>query len=78
MAYMFVMGPCYTCGALMTYNPDHVPSIPIDPATGQSAPGGVRQAVCAACVRRANPERVKNGLPEIVVHPDAYEPQEVN
>jgi hypothetical protein len=73
MGYVFVMGPCWSCGALMTYNPVRVPSIPIDPATGQPAPHGVRQPICQACVDRANPERVANGLEPIVVHPDAYE-----
>ena len=67
MGWMFVLGECYGCGRMFTFNADHVPSIPID---------GVREPICRNCVERANPERVKNGLEPIVPHPDAYEPQE--
>jgi len=67
MGWMFVLGECYGCGRMFTFNADHVPSIPID---------GVREPICRDCVERANPERVKNGLEPIVPHPDAYEPQE--
>ena len=68
MAYMFVIGPCI-CGAMMTYNPDRVPSIRIK---------GERQAVCRACIEQANPKRIENGLEAIVIHPDAYEAAECN
>jgi len=33
---------------------------------------GVREPICQACVNRANPERIKNGLEPIVPAPDAY------
>lgn len=66
MAYVFVMGPCI-CGTLMHYNPDKVPSVRIE---------GVRQAVCRTCIERANPNRIKNGLEPITIHPDAYEAAE--
>jgi hypothetical protein len=72
MAWMFVMGPCYACGQPFTYNADHVPSVP-----GHLTTSGTREPVCRACIERANPERVKNGLEPIVPHPDAYEPEEV-
>ena len=67
MGWMFVVGECYACKRLFTFNANHVPSIPID---------GVREPICRDCVERANPERVKNGLEPIVPHPDAYEPEE--
>ena len=63
MAYVFVMGNCI-CGAMMTYNPDKVPSVRID---------GKRQAVCRTCIERANPKRIENGLEPVTIHPDAYE-----
>jgi hypothetical protein len=77
MGYVFVVGPCYTCGSIMTYNPVRVPSVPIDPATGEPAPPprGIRQPICRTCCERANPERVANGLDPIVIHDDAYEPE---
>ncbi len=63
MAYVFVMGNCI-CGAMMTYNPDKVPSVRID---------GERRAVCRTCIERANPKRIENGLEPVTIHPDAYE-----
>ncbi len=67
MAYMLVYGPCYACKVPMSYNPNTVPSLPVD---------GVRQAICRDCIEQANPQRVKNGLPEIVIRADAYEAAE--
>lgn len=69
MAYMSVMGPCIGCNQVFSYNADRVPSIRIN---------GVREPVCRHCVERANPERVANGLDPIVVHPMAYEAEEVS
>jgi hypothetical protein len=68
MGFMTVIGECFGCGIVFSFNADHVPSIPIN---------GVREPICQACVDRANPQRVANGLDPIVVHPLAYEPQEV-
>jgi hypothetical protein len=65
MGYAFVIGGCVTCGRLMTFNPLYVPSVRVK---------GVREPVCRACVERANPERRRRGLPEIALHPQAYEP----
>lgn len=72
MGWMMVIGPCFSCGRVMSYNADHVPSIP----ASQSGTGE-REPVCRVCVERANPERIANGLAPIVIHPDAYEPAEV-
>jgi len=66
MGYAFVTSACFGCKRLFCYNPIRVPSIR-DPATGQ------REPICQACVNRANPERIKNGLDPIVPAPDAYE-----
>jgi hypothetical protein len=74
MGYLFVMGPCYVCGLVMTYNPIRVPSIPIGP-DGKPAVGGRREPICALCIERGNPYRVEAGLEPIVPHPDAYEPE---
>jgi hypothetical protein len=66
--YMFVVGPCFGCKRLFTFNADHVPSIPIN---------GVREPICQTCVDEVNPGRVARGLEPIVPHPNAYEPGEV-
>ena len=60
----FCIGECWACGAVFTFNPHLVPSIPIN---------DVRQPVCGACVERANVERRENGRPLIEVLPGAYD-----
>ena len=76
--YVFAMGRCWSCGNLFSFDPDHVPSIPIDPLTNlPSDLGGeksrvVRQPICRSCVDRANQNRVESGRPKIVIHHDAY------
>lgn len=67
MGYMIVIGECFGCGRVFGFHPVHVPSIPVN---------GVRQPVCEACIVRANPQRIANGLEPVVPHPDAYEPAE--
>lgn len=67
MGYIFAMSRCFGCDAVFQYNPDLVPSIPVN---------GERQPVCGRCVERVNPMRIENGLPPIVPLPGAYEPQE--
>ena len=68
MGWMFVLGECYHCRRLFTFNAELVPSVTIN---------GRREPFCADCVELANPVRIANGLDPIVPHPDAYEPGEV-
>ena len=68
MGFMSVIGPCFGCRRVFSYNAEHVPSITVD---------GVREPVCQDCVDVVNPKRVANGLDPIVPHPDAYNAQEV-
>lgn len=58
------IGTCICCGKTFSFNPVRVPSI--------RDSKNVRQPVCKTCVDRANPERVKKGLPEIKYSEDAY------
>lgn len=64
--YMFVVGDCYACRRLFTFNPERVPSVVV---------AGEREPICADCVERANPMRAANGLPPIVPLPGAYDPE---
>jgi len=64
MGYALAYSPCLGCGRVFAYNPVRVPSI---------THNGTRQPICQACVDRANPNRIKNGLEPIVPAPDAYE-----
>jgi hypothetical protein len=68
MAWMQAMGDCIVCHQLFTFNVDRVPSAVVN---------GRREPICRTCVERANPERVKRGLPEIRILPGAYEAEEV-
>jgi hypothetical protein len=80
--YSIVVGRCFACRETFSFNPFHVPSIPIDPVTklppdmGGDAARAQREPLCATCVERANVERAAKGLPLFDVHPDAYEPIE--
>jgi len=82
--YVYLHGPCFACGRVFSYNPNHVPSIQVDPQTGRPPdvgpePGGYQRArrepLCEACVTLANRERAAKGLEPFPVHPEAYEPE---
>jgi len=64
MGYAFAAAACIGCNRVFTFNPMRVPSITIN---------GSREPICGDCVERANPLRLKNGLPPIEPLPDAYE-----
>lgn len=71
MGYVFATGHCIACGKVICFHPNLVPSIR-HPETGR------REPVCRACIEKANPERVKNGLDPVVIHPDAYDAADEN
>lgn len=78
--YMFAMGQCWSCKRTFTFDPDRVPSIPIDPETnrppdlGGDAVRAEREPVCQDCVSRANARSRAAGRPLIQVLPGAYGP----
>ena len=63
MGYVTAYSACFGCGQLFSYNPARVPSITVN---------GAREPICRACVDRANPARIANGLDPIMPQPDAY------
>lgn len=65
MGYALCHSACFGCGRIFAYNPLRVPSMRVN---------GVREPICAACVKRVNPLRIQNHLEPIVPAPDAYEP----
>jgi len=69
MGYVYATSACFGCGRIFSYNPNKVPSVRVKDE---------REPICADCVVRANPVRIKNGLEPIVVLPGAYEPCEEN
>lgn len=74
--FMVVMGECYGCGRVFTFNADLVPSIRVN-AQNVPDPNAPARPVCRDCVERANPRRIANGLPPIEVLSGAYEAEEV-
>lgn len=69
MGYMAVIGHCFACKRLFSFNADWVPSVRVN---------GVREPVCKDCIDQANIERRRKGTQPIYIHPDAYAPQEVD
>jgi hypothetical protein len=80
---MYAYGTCWSCGNPFWFSPSRVPSLPVDPVTnrppdlGGDAGRAERQPICAACVDLANARRRRDGEPEIVVLPGAYDPDAV-
>jgi hypothetical protein len=92
MGYELVLGTCWACHSPFTFNPDLVPSVPVDPETDfvlDVAPDGsaraftaeeyaraIKQPICESCIRRTNALRRESGLSEIHVLPGAYDVRE--
>jgi hypothetical protein len=76
MGTTIAMGICWSCGRAFGFNPDWVPSIPIDPMSNEPAIGGERRPLCELCVTAANERRVQNGGQPWSIHPEAYAPAE--
>ena len=64
MGYASMLGPCFICGNLFTFNPKTVPSV--------RDSDGVKHQVCRNCIGRANAIRKKNGLEPLTYAVDAY------
>lgn len=71
-------GDCWACGRPFPFDPDRVPSIPVDPTTnlppdlGGDAELAVKRPVCEQCLDAANEQRVAAGRSPIIVLPGAY------
>lgn len=69
--HMFAVGACWVCGQPFPFDPETVPSIPIDPVTNRPPDLGgdpdraERRPVCPGCVAEANRQRELVGLPPI-------------
>jgi hypothetical protein len=69
MPFMFVVGSCVACHAMITFNPHHVPSLRVR---------GEREPLCKSCFARWNKiHRTSQGLEPLPLHPEAYESEEV-
>lgn len=62
--YCFVIGTCCGCRAVITFDPEHVPSLRVQ---------GERQPLCRGCHARWNEiHRTSKGLAPIAAHPGAW------
>ena len=67
--YMMVHGCCVACRALISFNPNKVPSIRVK---------GNREPLCRGCFAKWNKiHRTDKGLEPLPIHPEAYEPEPV-
>lgn len=70
MGYMIAMGACATCGKIISFNPERVPSVRIN---------GVKEPVCRTCIERENARRAPLNdpkLPPLTIMPGAYDETE--
>ena len=67
MTFVSVIGDCYGCKRIFSFNPDFVPSLRVN---------GIKEPFCKSCIDKANPVRIANGLEPLRIHPMAYEPNE--
>lgn len=63
--WVSAFGPCVGCGAMFSFNPHRVPSLPVQ---------GVRKPICRGCIDEASRRRVEQGMQPHPVFPDAYSP----
>lgn len=61
--FVTVIGSCCSCGKIMGFNPNTVPSYRVN---------GVREPLCEDCVQKINERRRANNLPVISYDKDAY------
>ncbi len=70
MGYMITTSNCVACNSLITFNPDHVPSLVVN---------GQREPLCRSCHGRWNEiHRTSKGLEPIPIHAEAYGAKEVS
>lgn len=79
--YVLGFGTCWSCGVGFTFNPETVPSLPIDPATdrppdlGGDEANAIARPICSTCIDFANAWRASEGKPTIFVPRGAYGPE---
>tara|TARA_R100000789_G_C2889292_1_gene116939 strand:- start:53 stop:316 length:264 start_codon:yes stop_codon:yes gene_type:complete len=62
--YALVIGNCYVCKQMFSFNPHKVPSIRVD---------GIKQALCSGCMKVINEKREAINLTPFEINPEAYE-----
>jgi hypothetical protein len=70
-ARVIIVGECYLCGRVFTFNPHRVPSY--DPSLDDPSKRPGRQPICETCIERVNAARSARGLDPWPVYADSYE-----
>jgi hypothetical protein len=68
----FAAGPCAICRTVFVFNPELVPSIPVD-ERGRIVETGIKRPVCAECIAKFNELRAEVGAAPIEILPGAYD-----
>jgi hypothetical protein len=71
----FAAGPCAFCRRIFAFNPERVPSLPVD-AEGRVVPDGIRHPICGPCMDKVNAFRAECGAEPVPILPGAYDPAE--
>lgn len=75
--HYFVTGRCWSCGTLTSFDPNRVPSMPLDtrgrPVESEAAIA-TREPLCRECVLAANVERRAAGKSAWSEDPTIWEP----
>ena len=79
----FATGPCCFCDAIFTFDPELVPSIPVDERgaiavddAGAFKPTTFKRPICEQCMTKINRLREQHEMPAIAVLDGAYAPAE--
>ena len=62
--YVYVIGKCFTCKFMFSFNPHKVPSLRV---------AGIREPICLDCMTLGNKKREEMGLAPHPINQDAYE-----
>jgi hypothetical protein len=75
MGYCIAFGKCVACPAIISFNPNKVPSIRVRWEQGEPIPdaNGTREPLCRACAEAINADLRKKGETPPEIAADAYE-----
>lgn len=69
--FVAVLGRCFVCGRVFSYNPHRVPSY--DPSHDDPTRPQGREPICGWCITAVNARRAAAGLDPWPVFEDAYD-----
>jgi len=75
MGYVFAMGRCVACPAIISFHPNKVPSIRVRWENGRAIPdpNGQREPLCRSCAEAIYARVRERGETPPEIAPDAYD-----